>query len=151
MLSFRERDIRNQVAELLEQTGAFDGVYLSGLPEDRGESAADSHAVAIEPWQTAQAQPSDDYQGDPLLSCRVNLIILARHEDPQLRDETAELLLNVAIDALGGSSLGGLVLPARTQVTSWAWQKPRAPERRISAVLELQYLGSGWNGLNTSE
>ncbi len=36
MTPFRERDVRQVVHDLLDQTGAFDGVYLSGLPERRG-------------------------------------------------------------------------------------------------------------------
>ena len=36
MTSFRERDVRQVVHDLLDQTGAYDEVYLSGLPERRG-------------------------------------------------------------------------------------------------------------------
>ena len=63
----------------------------------------------------------------------------------------AELLLNVAADALGGNTLGGAALPSRTRFLSWTWQPPSAPERRITAVLEFQYLVDGPTGFNTAE
>ena len=151
MTPFRERDVRQVVHDLLDQTGAFDGVYLSGLPERRGGRAGESRSVCIEPAETTRSDPWDDLGGDPLLTCRLNLIFLARHEDPQIRDETAELLLNVAADALGGNSLAGAAIPSRTRIQSWTWQNPSAPERRITAVLEYQYLVDGWTGFNTAE
>jgi len=64
------------------------------------------------------------------LTYRLNLIFLSRHEDPLIRDEMVELLLNAA--ALGGNSLGSAAVPARTQIKSWCRQKPKAPERRIA-------------------
>jgi hypothetical protein len=149
--SFRERDIRNSIHDLLEQTGAFDGVYLSGLPEDRGEAAADAQAVSIEPARTTSTDASDDDNGDLLMTCQVNLILLARHEDPQIRDEKVELLLDWAAAALSGQSLFGATIPAKTRILAWTWQKPTAPERRITAVLEFQYLSTGWTGFNTDE
>ncbi len=150
-MSYRERDIRNLVHDLLEQTRAFDGVYLSGLPEDRGEPSGDSRSVSIEPAETTQSNPWEDFEGDLLMTCRIRLTLLARHEDPQIRDEMVELLLNVAANTLGGNSLAGAALPSRTRIRSWLWEKPTAPERRIAAVLEYQYLIDGWTGFNTTE
>jgi hypothetical protein len=149
--TYRERDARCAVRDLLDQSGVFDGVYLSGLPQDRGERCGDANAVAIEPMETTESDPWDDVDGDLVLTCRLGLTILARHEDPQVRDETAERLLNMAANALFGNTLGGLALPSMTRIRSWNWQKPRAPERRISAVLEFQYLVSGWNEFNIDE
>ena len=151
MNTFRERDVRTAIQTLLEQTGAFDGVYLSGLPEDRGEAAADAHAVSIEPAGTTGADVSADDDGDLIMTCRVNLVFLSRHEDPQIRDENVEQLLNVAADALSGQSLDGATLPAKTRIVLWTWQKPTAPERRITATLEFQYLVDGWAGFNTDD
>ena len=151
MTPYRERDFRNMIADLLEQTGAFDGVYRRGLPEDSGLPSADHRVVAIEPYETTEADPWDDAGGDLLLTCRVNLIFLARHEDPQLRDELAEQLLCTASAALSGQSLAGAAVPGRTRVRSWTWRPPVAPERRITAVLEYQYLVDGPAGFNTNE
>lgn len=148
---YRERDGRALARDLLEQTGAFDGVYLSGLPEDRGLPSGDLRAAVIEPGDTTLDSPWDDAGGDLLFTCRVNLTLLARHEDPQARDEMAERLLHVVASALGGATLGAANLPGRTVVRSWAWQKPVAPERRIAAVLEYQYLVEGWPGFDAAE
>lgn len=143
--------MRTLVRDLLEQTGAFDGVYLAGLPEDRGEPSGDACAAAVEPAETRVALPWDDAAGALLLTCRVQLTLLARHEDPQTRDETAERLLAVAANALGGGTLGGAALPPRSGIRCWTWQKPVAPERRITAVLEYQYLVDGPSEFNTDE
>jgi hypothetical protein len=148
---YRERDIRERIRDVLEDTGAYDGVYLSGLPEDRGEPSGDARSISIEPAETAAAAPWDDTAGDQVMSCRVSLTIMARDEDPQIRDETAELLLNVAANALSGQALAGATLPGMTRITSWSWQRPRAPERRIAAVLECRYLVQGWSGASTDE
>jgi hypothetical protein len=151
MTPYRERDGRVRARDLLEQTGAFDGVYLAGLPEDRGIPSGDRSAAVIEPGDTALQTPWDDAGGDLLFTCRLNLTVLARHEDPQVRDEQAERLLLVAASTLGGASLGAANLPGRTVLRAWAWQKPAPPERRIAAVLEYQYLVDGWAGLDTTE
>ena len=49
MTSFRERDLRQIVHDLLDQTGAFDGVYLSGLPERRGGALVSPDRSASSP------------------------------------------------------------------------------------------------------
>ena len=151
MTPYRERDIRNEIHDVLEATGAFDGVYLTGLPEDRGEASSESRAVAIEPAETVQSDHWDDVRGDLLLTCRVNLTVLARHDDPQIRDEMAEMLVNIAANVLNGQSLSGATLVGQTRFKSWSWEKPKAPERRITVVLEYQYLVSDWTGSNTAE
>jgi hypothetical protein len=147
----RERDVRSSIRDVLDSTGAFDGVYLAGLPPDRGERCGDSRSVSIEPVETTGADHWDDTTGDLVMTSRVSLTLLARHDDPQVRDETAEQLLNVAANALNGQALAGLTLPGWTRIRSWTWQKPHAPERRIAAVLEYQYLVAGWTGFDTTE
>jgi hypothetical protein len=148
---YRERDIRNQIHDVLDATGAFDGVYLTGLPEDRGEASGETRSVAIEPAETVQTDLWDGTRGDLLMTCRVNLAFLARHDDAQIRDETAELLVNIAANVLNGQSLAGATLIGQTRFKSWSWEKPKAPERRITAVLEYQYLVTGWTGFDTAE
>jgi hypothetical protein len=151
MASHRERDVRNAIKELLDVTGAFDGVYLSGLPEDRGERSGDLRAAAVEPDSTAASGRWDDVAGALVMTATAAITLIARDEDPQLRDEAAELLLNTAAAVLNGRSLAGATLPGSTRIRSWAWQKPAAPERRIVAKLEFQYLVEGWGGLDLSE
>jgi hypothetical protein len=143
--------VRNLIHDLLEQTGVFDGVYLSGFPEDCGQPSSDCRAVVIAPGETEEAAPWDDAGGDLLFTCCLTLTLLARHEDPHTRDEMVESLLYQAANTLGGNALGGAAIPARTRFRSWTWQKPVPPERRIAAILVYQYLVDGWSGLNTAE
>jgi hypothetical protein len=148
---YRERDIRNAIRDALEQTGAFDGVYLTGLPEDRGEASGQTRVAVIEPWETVCSDVWDDTTGDLVMTGRMNLWFLGRNDDPQIRDETTELLLNVAASALNGQVLAGATLISQTRIRSWSWHKARPPERRIMAVFEFQYLVNDWTGLNTTE
>ena len=58
----RERDVRNAIQAALMATGAFSGVWITGLPEKCGQGASDLTAAAIEPvgttcttgWDSAQ-------------------------------------------------------------------------------------------------
>ena len=77
-------------------------------------------------------------------------MLLYRHEDPQLRDEGAELLLDTAANALNGQSLAGWTFPPTTRITQWDWQPPTVPERRINAVFFYQYIVEGWDEYDTT-
>lgn len=85
-----------------------------------------------------------------MITSRVSLTLLYRNEDPQLRDEGAELLLDVAANVLNGQSLAGLTFPQQTLITDWTWQPPTVPERRINATLSYQYLVEGWDEYDTT-
>lgn len=135
-----ERDVRIAVRDLLDATSAFDGVYLSGLPETRGERGGDLQAAAVEPDETTASCNWDDASGPRIMTARATIVLMARDEDPQTRDEMAERLLETAIAALNGRSLAGKTLPEWTGIQSWAWRKPNPPERRIEAALEFRYL-----------
>jgi len=135
-----ERDIRVAIRDLLDATNAFDGVYLSGPPEGRGERGGDRQAAAVEPDETTAICCWDDVSGPSVRAARATIILMARDDDPQTRDEMAERLLETAIAALDGRSLAGMTLPEWTGIRSWSWRKPTPPERRIEAALEFRYL-----------
>ena len=142
----RDRDVRNAIQTALQETGAFDGVWIWGLPENYGTGASQLAAAAIEPESSTQSDLWDGGSETGLrVTSRVTITLLFRHEDPQLRDEGAELLFDTAANALNGRSLGGLTLPDMTKFTTWKWQPPTAPERRISAVFSYQYILDGWS------
>jgi len=151
MANHRERDVRNAIQELLDVSGAFDGVYVSGLPEERGERAGDRRAAVVEPDGTTGSDLWDDTTGAMTMTATVALTFLARDDDPQVRDEAVELLLNTAAAVLNGRSLADATLPGSTRIRSWTWLKPNAPERRIAAKLEFQYLAEGWSDFGLSE
>ena len=142
----RDRDVRNAIQSALQATGAFDGVWIWGLPDNRGSGASQLAAAAIEPQSSSQ---NDLWDGGPetslVVTSTVVITLLFRCEDPQLRDEGVELLFDTAANALNGQSFAELTLPDTTRFTSWRWEKPEAPERRISATFSYQYIVEGWS------
>ena len=144
----RDRDVRNAIQAALLATDAFDpnGVWLWGLPENYGSGACEARAAAIEPVSSTQDDRWDsEPAGGLVVTSQVRLTLLYRHEDPQLRDEGAELLLVTAANALNGASLAGLTLPPFTRFTAWSWQTATPPERRIAATFTYQYISEGWD------
>ncbi len=146
----RERDVRNAIQASLLATGAFSDVWLAGLPEDSEHGASNLTAAAIEPVTTHQAGGWDSSPAGGLeFRAELAVTLLARHPDPQLRDELTEQLLDYLINAVNGKSLASLTVPQHTFVTSWKWQSPRAPERRITATVAFAYLVT-WNSFDTT-
>jgi hypothetical protein len=146
----RERDVRNAIKDALVATGAFSDVWLAGLPESYGQGASDLTAAAIEPLSTRLASGWDagpsgglDYMSELTVS------LLARHPDPQLRDELAEQLLDFLINAINGQSLAGFTIPQHTMITAWRWLPTKPPERRITATVGFAFLVT-WDSFDTS-
>jgi hypothetical protein len=147
----RERDVRNALKDALVVTGAFSDVWLTGLPENYGGAASDLTAASIEPSGTSLTTGWDAQLAGALdYTARLNVTLLARHDDPQLRDELAEQLLNTLHNSVNGQSLAGFTLPGKTYVMSWTWQPASPPERRISAVVTFAYLVI-WEGWDTTQ
>ena len=147
----RERDVRNAIQSALQATGAFDGVFDWGLPEDYGSGASNASIAVIEPESSSQDDRWDaSPDGGLIVTSRVTLTLIARAEDPQLRDEAAELLFDTAANALNGQSLAGLTLPGLTRFASWRWEKPAPPERRIASIFSYQYIVEGWDSYDVT-
>jgi hypothetical protein len=147
----RDRDVRNAIQDALGATGAFDGVWIWGLPEDCGTGSSQLAAAAIEPESSQQDDRFDGgAQTAMVVTSTVTITLLFRHEDPQLRDEGAELLFDTAANALNGQSLAGLTLPDLSRFVSWKWQTPTPPERRIKASFSYQYIVEGWGGYDVT-
>jgi hypothetical protein len=149
----RERDVRNALQTALLATGSFSNVWLSGLPEDFGHGVSDLTAAAIEPVASEFSAGWDSALGGSLdYTTTLRVTLLARHPDPQLRDELVEQLLNYLNDAVNGQALvPGFTVPQKTSVTSWQWQAAVPPERRIVAVVGISYLVEGWDNFDVSE
>ena len=144
----RDRDVRNAIQAALVATNAFDAdsVWIWGLPEDYGTGASSFAAAAIEPESSVQEDRWDSApDGGLIVTSRVTITLLYRHEDPQLRDEAVELLFDTAANALNGQSLADITSPQLTRFLSWRWEKPTPPERRIAATFSYQYIVEGWN------
>jgi hypothetical protein len=136
---------------LLSSTNAFDGVWLGALAEGASEAASLLCTAAIEP-DSSEFTPTWDsgVVGGVIVTSRVQITFSARHSDPQLRDELAELLLDTASNALNGQQLGGLVMPQMARFVSWVWQTSIPPERRIKSIFSYQYLQSRWDASDVS-
>lgn len=149
----RDRDVRNAIQAALVATNAFDmspngqsAVWIWGLPEDYGTAASLQAAAAIVPQSSRQEDLWDAAAaGGLVITSRVGIILLYRHDDPQLRDEGAELLLDTAANALNGQSLAGLTFTQTSRIVQWDWQPVTVPERRINAVFSYQYINEGWD------
>jgi len=146
----RDRDVRDAIHDSLVATGAFDTVWIWGLPEVYGTGASQLAAAAIEPESSTQDDRWDSQlAGGLVITSRVKITLLARGDDPQLRDEAAELLLDTAANALNGQSLAGFTMPAWTRVTGWNWQPATPPERRIAVSFSYAYIVEGWDSYDT--
>jgi hypothetical protein len=148
----RDRDVRNAIQTALMATGAFDGVWIWGLPEDYGTGSSQFAAAAIVPMSSTQSDRWDSQDaGGLIVTSRVAITLAYRHIDPQLRDESAELLVDQVGNALNGQSLAALTMPALTRVESWSWAPPTAPERRINVVFSYQYIVEGWGAYDITQ
>ena len=130
----RDRDVRTAIHDALLATGAFDGVWIWGLPEDYGTGSSQLAAAAIEPESSTQEDRWDSAPGGGLLiTSRVTLTFLKRDDDPQLRDEAVEGLFNSAANVLNGQSLAGLTLPQLTRFLACAGRNPWLPNAESRA------------------
>lgn len=149
----RERDFRNALKAALEATGEFDEVTLIGLPEtDGGSAASDALLAAIQPGRTSMLTGWDAAPaGGRAFTCQFLVTILARRSDPELCDDLAEQLLDVARNAVDGQALvPGFNEPQKTMATGWAWLPRTAPERRIAITITYNYVQDGWASADTS-
>lgn len=143
----RDRDVRDAIQSALAATNAFDegAVWIWGLPEDYGSGASKLAAAAIEPESSTQ---DDRFDGGPstglVVTSRITITFLYRHDDPQIRDEACENLVEYAAVALNGQSLASLTMPDTTKFAGWRWLPATAPERRIVSSFVYQYIVDGW-------
>ena len=151
--SVRDRDVRQAAKDALNATGQFDAVYLSGLPEDYGQAAGQLRVAVIEMgnefrvndlWDSAQ-------DGGLTVDGEAHITVLVRDQDPQVRDELAELLINVISNTLNGVAMDSWTTEQTSFVMRWRPIPSQAPERRMMAVYEYQYFVEGWTSFNTTE
>jgi len=147
----RDAEIRDTMQELLLATGAFDDVWLWGLPENYAGSASEMTAAAIIPVGGTQEDLSDSSADGVIeVTSKAKIVILSRNADPILRDKRAEQLLAITADTLNGVSLATLTFPDRTKITTWSYEEPAPPERRVTAMYTYQYEVESWTGYDES-
>ena len=147
----RDRDVRNAIQAALTATGAFNAVHVWGLPADYGSGSSEQAAAWIVPQNSRQ---QDDWDAAPegglLITSQVAIVLAYRDDDPQLRDEGVELLLDTTANALNGQGLAGLILPQTARMLGWSWQPPESAERRIQAMFSYQYIIEGWDNYDVT-
>ncbi len=137
----RDRDVRNAILDALQATNRFDGVYLWSLKDSADQAAGDARAAAIQPISWTESDQWDDVAAGVIqIDAQCRLVLMARDESPDARDESAEQLLNAACNAINGQSLAGLTLPAWTKIRSARWKDAIPPERQIEATIVYRYL-----------
>lgn len=156
--TLRDRDVRRAIADLLDATNEFDGVYMLSLAEVSGRCAADARAVVIEPDSLEFSDPWSDgsSDGEPntgalTVSARLLLTLMVRDDDPDRRDNGAERLASIVSNTLNGRSLAGLTMPLFTRFHSMTWLPPEPPERRISTIFTYRRLVEPWTAFGSAE
>lgn len=147
----RDRDVRNAIVAALKATNAFDAIYTTGLPNFDDQSAEDVLAASIQPIEWVEIDAYDDAPaGYSQIESRLRLVFVARTEDPQVRDDSVEDLLEFARNALNAQVLAGITLPEWTKFASGKWEDPAPPERKITTVFTYRYLVSTWANFDTT-
>lgn len=148
----REHDVRQAAIDLLAATKAFDNVYAYSTPEDQGQRAGDLKAAVVAPMRGVYQYLYDDVTaGAPVCRTTFLVTVMARDEDPAVRDSMADQLMNAAFNAINGKSLGGLTFVQQTLVTDSTWLPEKPPERQVRLTVQAMYATPDWNSFNTSE
>ena len=147
-----EHDILNAARDLLDATNEFSDIWLPGLDDPRGKPASELLFCGLEPGASRVVTGFDSEPwGAVVYETRIPIEIEVRNADGEIRDETADRLLEVVKNTLDGQSLAGFTFPGKTYITQWQRAKARPPTRRITATLVCQYLEEGWAAGDTTE
>lgn len=151
-IKLRDRDVRNAIKVLLDETKQFDVVSLKGLPSEYGTAAGALKLAIVQPDTIAQSDRWDATDQIGLhVDSTITITILARNEDPQERDELAENLMLIAIDEIQGKSLAGMTAPDLTRFVRAKFVTPKVPERKIVCTFMYSYIVDNWSGYEPDE
>lgn len=138
--------VLDDARDRLVETGVFDAVYRSALPESRGRSSADRIVAVVTPSDWEQTDESDDE--DTVQStrrARWTLTIIVREEDPETRERLLDQLLTTSQNALDGQTLGGITIPDWTRLRRGRYEPPVDVEQRMVVTGEFAYWIQGFN------
>jgi hypothetical protein len=148
----RDKDVRLAIKKLLEETNQFNLVSLKGLPAQKGAPAGDLAFAVIQPDTINQMDRWDS--GEEALNAlapigleitsTVLVTVMSRNEDPQIRDERAENLAELAINTIQGKALAGLTCPDLTRFVNARFLPEKPPERRVVLLFRYVYILDGW-------
>lgn len=136
----RDYDVLQDIADRLTATNQFDGVWLSGLPEDRGRPAGDLNAAVVSPRDWTEDDAHQDVAGAVnTRQVKYDLTLIVRREDAEIRDRELDRLLNVAQNALDGVAFLDICIAPWSKLTRGKHERPAAPERRMSVTGAYAY------------
>ena len=139
--------ILNDARDRLAALGVFDGVYRSALPEDKGQSSGDKLAAVVAPgdWDEVDER-NDEETVQSTRRVRWALTLIARDDDPELREAALDDLLSASQNALDGVSLAGVTIPDWTRLRRGRYEPSQSPEQRMTVVGEFAYWVEGFDG-----
>jgi|GEM_PF-6977298 len=144
-VGLRDYWILEAIRDLLLETNQFDDVYLSGLPENHGHSAAMLKVAVLEPaeWnEFDERDDPDDVQNTVRMQFRLTLLV--RDEDPVQRDNEVDRLLGVCKNIIDGQDIiRESTIRGWNKLRKGKWERPVAPERRMTVVGEVAYFVDG--------
>lgn len=146
--AFRDYDVFSRMVAALESTGEFADVLLGTTARGRTEGADRSPIAVVTPegWSEADAT-------DPTLLVRevtFTVTIVARDEEPAASYQTLDRLTCVAQNVIGGSDLGGMVLPPLTRLHRGRFDPDSTPpEQGVVLSGEFTYLVPSVTGHDT--
>ncbi len=143
----RDRDVRQAIKDMLDDTNQFNEVSLRALPEDIGVAAGQLAFVLIQPVSDKQEDRWDGGEFTGMVNnATISITCMVRNSDPQLCDEACELLRNVVIDTIQGKSLADITVPDHTRYVGTVWQARKPPERRIVMTFVYETIMDSWDG-----
>jgi hypothetical protein len=137
---YRDRDILKAIAGLIRNTNQFDDVFTWGMPEFQGSSASEVKVACVEITNFEEHTQADDFAAIPQdRTIYFDITVLVRMNDPDLRDDEADRLVNVCANALTGQSILGQTVLDWTRIARGRWLKATAPERRVVCSSQCTY------------
>lgn len=141
MAVYRDRQILHLIAGILRDTGQFELVTTSGLPEVQGQpaEAATLATLEIDSWD------EDKFADEPVdafsyfRTVRYTLTIHVRNADPDARDDEADRLAAVCGNALVGENYGGEMIETYSTLQKGTYQPAASVERRLKIAGQFAY------------
>lgn len=135
-----DRGILRLIRDALEATGAFTAVVTTGPPEQRGQGADRARLACLElsDWDE-DIQANDASDAPRLHAATFRLLLIARMNDPDERDDAADAMYRKARGTVDGQSIGGWTYPWLTKLGRGIWMPATSAERRIVCTGSFAY------------
>lgn len=141
----RDRKILKVIASLLRDASEFGLVTTSGPPEVHGQSAEHARLAGLELSDFVETSEYSDHDASYLIRVvQYILHIYVRDQDPDVRDDEADRLYNVATNALSGVGYEADVIPERSWLRRGQYLPADGIERRLRVLGQFVYTVPNW-------